>query len=305
MNQDIRNQKRSKVSSATLLILAPILLAAGLFAQQMSLSSLRNIRILERLPLTPVEAAIPGPIRTSGKATPIERPGRVGTITARWTKTPSLWYRAVEEKETRDSDGNRSWVTVSDQTSFVKFDLKDGSETILVVPDNRIDSYIDRSWRQTKGKRRYTEYRIEPGDEIKVVGLVSQYQGTPAITFDSEGEYIPILSDGPISEVRSGEGLTASLLVSLSLLGISGSCVALMLLLRIQNVLAFVVVVGVVESGFLLAGSTMMLAADLKAAHRSVTSSVESATEIVKAGFDKIGVGWDGDWGDERAFSRA
>ena len=305
MNQDIRNQKRSKVSSIILLILAPILLAAGLFAQQMSLSTLRNIRILERLPLTPVKAAIPGPIRTSGEAAAIERPGRNGTITSTWTKTPCLWYRAVEEKETRDSDGNTSWVTVSDQTSYVKFDLKDGSDSILVVPDQRIDAYIDRSWRQTKGTRRYTEYRIEPGDEIQVVGLVSQYQGTPAITFDSEGEYIPILSDGPISEVRSGEGLTASLLVSLSLLGISGACVALMLLLRIQNALAFVVVVGVVESGFLLVGSTLMLAADLKAAHQSVTTSVESATEIVKSGFDKIGVSWDGDWEDTRAFSRA
>lgn len=305
MNQEIRNQKRSATSSLILLILAPLLLGAGLFAQQLSLSALRNIRILERLPLTPVEAAIPGPIRTSGDAIPIERPGRLGTLKATWTKTPSLWVRAVEEKETRDSDGNTSWVTVSDRTTFVKFELKDGSNRIMIVPSLGIDAYINRSWRKTSGKRRYSEYRIEPGDAIKVVGLVSQYLGTPAVTFDEEGEYLPILSDDPISEVRSGKGMFASLLVSLSLLGISGGCVGLMLFFRFQNALAFVVVVGVVESGFLLIGSTLMLASDLKAAHQSVTSSVESATEIVEAGFKKIGVQWNGDWSDSAAFSRA
>ena len=43
MNQEIRNLKRSTTSSLILLILAPVLLGAGLVAQQMSLSALRNM----------------------------------------------------------------------------------------------------------------------------------------------------------------------------------------------------------------------------------------------------------------------
>lgn len=70
-----------------LLILIPLLIAGGLFAQQMSLSSLRCVRILERLPLTPVQAAIPGPIRTKGTAREIHRPGRPGTIEALWAES--------------------------------------------------------------------------------------------------------------------------------------------------------------------------------------------------------------------------
>ena len=305
MNEKIRNTRRSKMATMVLLILGPTLLAAGLLAQQMSLSTLRSIRILERLPLTPVEALIPGPARTSGKAAALEHKGAPRTIRATWTDTPSLWVRAVEEKETKDSDGNTSWTTVSDITSFVNFDLEDGSDRIMVVPSRRIDAYIDRSWIRTRGKRRYSEYRIEPGDAIKVVGLVSQVQGSPALTFDREGEYLPILSDESISEVRSGKGLFASLLVCLSLLSISGGCVALMLFFRFQNALAFVIIVGAVESGFLLIGSTLMLASDMKASHRSVTTSVESATEIVEAGFKKIGVSWSGDWADTVAFAKA
>jgi hypothetical protein len=305
MNQDIRNQRRSKTSSVALLILIPLLIAGGLFAQQMSLSSLRSVRILERLPLTPVQAAIPGPIRTKGTAREIHRPGRPGTIEALWTKTPSLWVRAVEEKETRDSDGNTSWSTVRDTTSFVKFDLEEGSNKILLVPNNVIDDYFKRSWRKTDGDRRYTEYRIEPGKVITVVGLVSEYQGTPAIRFDEEGEYLPILADRPISKVRSGKGMFASVLVSLSLLGISGGCVAFMLFFRFQNALTFVVVVGIVESSFLLIGSTLMLASDLEASHHSVTNSVDSAEKIVERGFNKLGIRWNGEWTDETAFSQA
>ncbi len=305
MNEEIRNQRRSKTSSGVLLILIPILLAGGVIAQQMSLSSLRKIRILERLPLTPVESAIPGPIRTNGKAEEIQRPGRSGTIKALWTKTPSLWVRAVEEKETRDSEGNTSWVTVLDTTSFVKFELANGPSRILLVPDQAIDPYLKRSWRKTSGKRRYSEYRIEPGDAIKVVGLVSEYLGTPAITFDEEGEYLPILSDRPISEIRSGKGILASVLVTLSLLAISGGCVAFMLFFRFQNALTFVAVIGILESSFLLVGSTLMLASDLQASHRSLTDSVESAEKIVQQGFEKIGVPWNGSWTDDAAFSMA
>ncbi|MBQ73114.1 MAG: hypothetical protein CMJ67_09460 [Planctomycetaceae bacterium] len=305
MDQTIRGTKRSWISTLLLAVAIPVCLGIGFVGQFGSLMMLREVRMLERLPVTPLDAAIPGPIRAVGTARPLQDSDQKTTFKSRWTDTPSLWVRSTEEVKKKDSDGNSHWDTVSDRTDFVDFDLQDSSGMMLIIPDQGISSYINESWQNRKGDRRYTEYRIVPGDQIRVVGLVGDRDGRTAITFNESGEYIPILANRPIRSIRSSIGFTSTLLIVLSVLGISGSCVAFMLLFRLQNTLAFVLVVGIMETSILLVGGYIMLSRDLQASHQSALDSEQAARKIIKSDFEKLGISWDGKWLDDAAFDQA
>ena len=319
MNQEIRGQRRSGWATGLLFVLVPVLAGAGVFCQWFSLDMLRQVRMLERLPLVETAAAVPGPIRIAGTATPLDKDGKPNTIAARWTGKPAVWVRAVEEVERRDSDGDKYWDTVSDETTFVDFDLVDDSGRILVVPDHGIETYLAQSYRQRKGDRRYTEYRIDAGAAVRVVGTVSTsgHGSTQrlAVIFNQPGEYVPILANRDLASIRGSKGLWSTLLISGSLLGFSGACVAFMLAFRFLNTLAFVVVVGTIEIAALLVGGTLMVADDLAGAQRSLGESLAAAETIVARGFQDLpngdapgadaSIDWKGDWNEQTAFQRA
>ena len=305
MNETIRGTKRSALSNLLLLLAIPACLGVGFLGQFGSLSMLREVRMLERLPVTPVDGAVPGPIRAAGKAQPRQDSGVATTIKSKWTETPCFWVRAVEEERRKDRHGHYHWEIVSEGTRFIDFDLVDSSGRMLIVPDGGITTYISKSWSQRKGDRRYSEYRIDPGKEIRTVGLVEDYKGSTAIVFDQPGEYVPIISDESIRSIRSGYGFGSTLLIILSVLGISGACVSFMLLFRLQNTLAFVMVVGIMETLILLVGGYYMLSQDLRSSHQSAMTSETAANRIVKADFEQIGIPWNGKWDDDKAFAKA
>ena len=58
MNEDIRDTRRSGIRTLILIVLVPAFLGIGLLAQQFALSDIRDIRKLERIPLSPIQAAM-------------------------------------------------------------------------------------------------------------------------------------------------------------------------------------------------------------------------------------------------------
>ncbi|MCP4835912.1 MAG: hypothetical protein GY895_14250 [Phycisphaera sp.] len=305
LNEAIQGTTRGRLATVLLAIAIPFCLGIGLVGQVGSLALLREVRMLERLPNTPLEAAIPGPILAHGKAVPLAGSPDGDTITSRWSRTTSLWVRATEEVEKKDSKGHTHWHTVSDQTDFVDFQLVDDSGSIEIIPDHGITPYIAVSSQTGGNGRRFTEYRIDPGSAIRIVGMVTDHDGATAITFDRPGEYLPILSDRPIRSIRSGIGFGSTLLIVLSVVGISGGCVAFMLFFKLQNTLGFVLSLGVMETAILLVGGYIMLSQDLQAAHHSLATSEEAAREILKSDFNQLGIEWNGTWQDDAAFTRA
>ena len=97
MDQTIRGTKRSRIATLLLLLAIPACLGIGFVGQIGSLMMLREVRMLERLPVTPLDAAIPGPIRAVGTARPLQDSDQKTTFKSRWTNTPSLWVRSIEE----------------------------------------------------------------------------------------------------------------------------------------------------------------------------------------------------------------
>lgn len=302
MNENIRDTRRSGLRTFILIMLIPIFLGIGLGAQQIALSDIRDIRKLERIPLSPIRAVMPGPVRLAGAA---EAKPDVPLQASNWTESPCMWFRAIKEREERDSDGNRSWRTVSDVTRGTAFQLKDATGRIDVELDERIDFVLNMKYRKVKGDYRYTEYRIDPGDSIRIVGMVGMTNAGPEVLFPNHGEYVPIITDQPVTGVRAWRSLISTLVIILSVFAIAAATTCLMLGIRRLNTLAFAIVLGTVQTGILLAGGLMMMSEDLQAAQNSLTQQQAEATTIVKKDFSRLGVDWNGDWSNRKVFEQA
>ncbi|MEE2680938.1 MAG: GIDE domain-containing protein, partial [Planctomycetota bacterium] len=302
MDQTIRGTTTPAYRRLLLALVFPLLLGGGLLLQEGSLTTVRNIHKLERLPMSPIKAAIPGVIKTTGEAT---RVAGQSLLKATWTETPCLWYRAVKQRKTTDSDGRTSWETVSEEQDGTPYLLADDSDRIMVHPDlDQVDVSLERKWARTDGSLRYREWRIDPGDRIIVVGTVRLEAGSPQIILAGGGEYLPIITDRPIKNLRGNMGLHAVLMIVGSVFCVAASCVCLMLALRIHNTLAFITISGLLQACLLLVGGTLMIASDLKGADRALAYSTEAARTMVESKLAAQGVVWSGDWSDETVFDR-
>lgn len=180
-------------------IAAVALAYCAFLATQTGLKDLRELRQLERIPQVDVVGAIPGEVILSGNIVPQKRNGTVISPKAR---VPSVYYRYLVEKRCKDSDGNESWCTQSDQQKYVPFFLDDNTGAMLLMSSGGIDWQAPERFETTSGDYRYTEWRLESGDRINAFGFIQQQQ----MRFDIAGDYLPIVTINPISEARGDVG---------------------------------------------------------------------------------------------------
>ena len=301
MNQEITGSRRTTMATMLLGALSPTLLVMGLLLQAWSLAKVRDIHKLERLPMSSIMAAVPGVFKTSGDSAKLPEEA---LLQSTWTSTPCLWYRALKEEKRTDSEGRSYWATLEDRTLFTDFRLKDQQDGIRVHPSPSTEVTLRSKWENTEGKIRYREWRIDPGDHLIIVGNVSLKNDRPEIEFESSGEYLPIITDRPIGTLRGIMALHAVLMIVGSLFCIAGSCVCLLLAIRMQNTLGFIVTCGVVQATLLLTGGVLMIESDLRNANHALKETTEAARRMVEAQYAAEGVDWTGDWSDSTAFDR-
>ncbi len=78
------------------------------------------------------------------------------------------WYRELVE-EKRGSGKNSKWVTIRDETRKQPFVIKDDEGEIRAFPGHA-DIITKHRTSERRGNRRYTEWRLSPGDELYVLG---------------------------------------------------------------------------------------------------------------------------------------
>jgi len=300
MDESIRDTRRSGFRTAILVALVPVFVGVGILLQAGGQEKIREVRTLERIPLTSVIASLPGPTELTGRAL---SPAGATLLDSHWTGTPCIWYRAVKEVETRDSEGNTSWSVVFSESRGIPFELEDATGSIGVSPDPRVSYLLERDWRRTEGDERFSEYRIETEDVLNIVGI--RARDSDRITFPESGAYLPIISDRPLVEARSSRAILSTILVIASVLSIAYACSSGLLALRLYNTLGFAIVVGSMTGISLVAGGAVMMHEDLVESHRSVMEQFEVADRIAAGGFDELGIEWDGEWRDPSAFAQA
>lgn len=283
--------------------MVPILAIAALLVQQFSLDTIRDIRKLERIPLTPIGVDLPGPVRCRGV---VKQLPDTELLQSHWTATSCVWYRAVKEVETTDSEGNTSWDTVFNESKGIDFLLTEDNAAIEIDYSPDANFSIPKTWRKTQGKERFTEYRIELSDRLYIVGMITMgTDGASVIQFTEPGEYIPIISKSPIAEARASRAVITTISIIISLFFASAACVCFALAFRLHNALGFVTAIGIIEVLFLLAGGFLMMSHDLKSAHQSFNTQQEAGLKIVISGFHALDIPFNGTWTDTAAFEKA
>ncbi|MEE4244220.1 MAG: LemA family protein [Kangiellaceae bacterium] len=158
----------------TLWLAAAVISAiGGLWLAEQGYSEIKQIQQMQQVPLSKINTLLPGIVKTEGFVEPGE------TINSHYFKRPSVYYKFREEVEKRDSDGNYYWSTVDEFESFIPFVLKDQTAKVTIDPSIRSSQFYFSTAlsQQTEvGNRRYSEWRVEPGDHLFVFG---QYQQDP------------------------------------------------------------------------------------------------------------------------------
>jgi E3 Ubiquitin ligase len=133
---------------------------------------LRFKRMIENTPSSKVRSVAMGLAELKGVArarTPLQAP---------FSGMPCVYYRFTVEQEERGGRGGRSWRVVDQGVSGEPFFLEDDTGRILVDPAGA-KGELRRDYRRVardgglfSHRKRYTEYRLDPGEPVYVLGSV-------------------------------------------------------------------------------------------------------------------------------------
>jgi hypothetical protein len=153
---------------------------AGGFLIRYGFRLLRKKNMIENVPSSPIRSVAMGLAEIKGQA-----PG-VAVTPAPLSGTPCLYYRYLVEEERTRPKGGREWVTIDRGESNVPFHVEDPTGRILVNPEGadiilgRDYQKIEREGGWLSRRKRTSEWRIDPGDFVYVIGSVSNLRDAVA-----------------------------------------------------------------------------------------------------------------------------
>lgn len=275
-----------------------IFLAGGLLLEIYSFKGLREKRQLDRLAATQINAMLDGEVRVRGMV-----PGNFkATLSGPHTQKQCVFYRFLEQVEKKDSEGKTSWSTVTDETHHSDFEIADETASTDVSPSGFVNFNVPQKVRKTIGKRRYTEWRIDPGDTVTVIGYAKVGPDERVIHFDIDGDYPPLItqfmaSDEDIQE-RASRGLSSVLMSWGGLACLSLSVLFLYTGIGWHGLLGYLTALTSVQLVALTYFSLNLIYTDLAAsATRGERHEKNLRKELARA-FAKHQLKWSGEWKD-------
>lgn len=278
-------------------LMTVLLAGLSLFLGRSSFHSLADMRELERVPPTTVRAVLNGEVNLNGITEMTD-----SSLRAPQTNTPCVYYRYLVEKKERDSDGDTRWVTERDEKKFVPFILRDETGGIRLIPDSGVDFSVEKSWSDRRGDRRYTEYRIDPGDSLFVFGYVVQHGGRFEVRFNQDGHYKPIISE--LGETRERMGMAGGSIAK-AWFGLVTLALALSVVISVfrqHRLLVYFSILNFMVAVYLLVLGLNMMKLDLTAASERLKIYSETVKAETGSLLQSYGISWSGDWESLPAF---
>lgn len=263
-----------------------------------SFERIARMRELERVPPTTAIAALPGEINITGKVEIAEK-----SLTSPNRKRECAYYRYHVEREERDSDGDTRWVTVKDERRFVSFWLADDTGKVRVQPAGKASWSVDKDWSVTRGKMRYTEYRLDPGDSLFCFGFAERDarpdSGTPGgvkVGFQRDGRYSPIISQAGEHGERNWMATASVFLCWGALVALSFAIVFGCFAAQIHRLFVYLVLVASVLGFGLTFFGVTMIGDDLTSAKARLQRHREEARKCIGDALKQSRIDWNGDW---------
>ena len=193
------------------LILIPIMLALAALLAWFAIRLIRIKRIQENLATTKTAgvtyglAEVVGVLKSETDASLFQGPV---------SNEPCTWYRhLVQEK--RRSGKNSKWVTISDDTKKQPFLIEDDEGQLRVFP-GQADIITKHKKTEKRGGRKYTEWRLSPGDELYLLGKarIDKTKGD-SLVFGHDKDCPYIIANIPESEVMFRKAINGMALLSI------------------------------------------------------------------------------------------
>jgi len=287
-------------------ILAMLVMAVSLyFGIQFSQDGFRHIqefKQLERIVPSKILGLLEGESQTSGLAYALgdETNANNALLTSPQAGVPSLYYRYLLEEEETDSDGDTRWVTREDISRSVDFVLADHETSARVNAKRWVDTIqwsMPQSYRETRGRWRYTEWRIEPEDSVLIfswAALKEQERQHPEVSlnFDKAGAYLPIISKYSAEKVRGELGTIAILKIwgGVSLLALS--LLAFIYTVQIHRILVYLTLLTVVKKSSVSAYGFAALLADVKGSATYLSEQSHKTESALNRLLENQGLEW-------------
>jgi hypothetical protein len=176
-------------------------LGFGIFSFIVGLKSLFLKRMIENIPTSKVRSIAMGLVEVYGEVVPIK------AMKSPFTNKDCVYYRYDIEEQHTDSKGRSYWVNIKRDERSVPFRLKDETDSVIVDcaganmnvkvdtvfesgighdPPPQVLSFLKAqkiahdTFLGFNKHMRYTEYFIEPGDKLYILGTAAENRGTVA-----------------------------------------------------------------------------------------------------------------------------
>ncbi len=276
-------------------VLPILMIASTIFGSRLNeyaFNTLEELRQLERIPMSNINALIPGEVLVSGKATPTGKP-----LLSAWTNKPAVYYLCIHEVERRDSDGDSYWEEERRIEDTVDFWITDASAKIRVDSKRslgKIDWSVHQSYSHENGNNRYTEYRIEPGQQILTYAMAVESQSELVLTYLTDGQYTPIISTYTEEEERANFGSFAIIYFTIGTAIICLGVLGVAMLFRVHRTLAYLTILTIVCAFHLSQLSYNMMKRDIQNAVSRYDQQLFEAEESINEILDKYRISWQG-----------
>jgi len=215
----------SRMAKPVLLLVVIALTAGGIWLLRYGYDNVKTLWQLQRLPVTPVSALLPGEVLAEGSvvALPGTPDGRL--LTSESGQQKVVYFRYLHEKQIGTQD-NKRWTTVKDIRESVNFQMHDGSDLVTVnthADAGQVDWSLPATSTRTEGDHRYREWTLKPGDQVTILGWYQSRQGEAEINFKQASQQQPFISSFGIEhEIQArGHGGIFKIWCGLVLLGIA------------------------------------------------------------------------------------
>ncbi len=202
-------------------------------------AQLSDVRQMDRLPMTSLDAVTQGVYAVSGT---IQDKGT--TVTAPYSNDKVVYFEYELEEEYTDSDGNRKTRTIDSGRSATPFMLSDGFAELDVYPGYSVSSInwnAPRTYRQKNGRRTYTEHTLRAGDTIQMLGWYD-YRQTRFNLSDMPHDLNAIVTNQTLKTEGGETLLFASLIISAATGMLAVGLAALLVVFGIHRYWVFVTV---------------------------------------------------------------
>ncbi len=219
-------------------LLTIILCIAGWTLTQLGFSQISTLQKIERIPTSTIASSIPGVTKLQIRVKP-----QKSLLSSPYFNKGSAYYYYKHEVKKTNSNGNTTWSTRYSESNSVDFWAFDNTGEVLIKArshaDDRLDFSLPVSQSVTRGSNRHTEWRIEPNDNLFVVGEFLLNNAATEVRFANNQQFSPLISKYSESEEKSDLGIVVILMICGGISLFAFAALTLTITIGAHRVLAF------------------------------------------------------------------